>query len=353
VIGFVAGKIVAPLLSKLQIWIKKHKEDIAIALALPLVAGILTGNVFLIVGSGIPLGALSLAGGTAGISSGLGGLLGNLSAGIGWVMATALKEIGKPILISLLTFPLLVGFIMLVINNSAYVVPTGELLSGRGSGSGGNVTATSCFVPENNGATCQDCNNWTNTRWALFLKAANYLIQKHPVYVNKVCSSGNIYVRNISLYSGDTANEPNENKVHGLYQGPHAFSGDNTARITLFDVVFSYTGADNWTPPLFTFTHETGHHLNTINYNLYLQFDDQVYCQPGNPNDIPRQTCDPEVLNTYRFANQDPKGEDFAETAAWYVMYILNPNTITYDFFQQNNLYEQHYIFAKGKMFEE
>jgi len=113
---------------------------------------------FLVAGVGALFGAgLALA---AGLSPALGGILGGLGgyglgsflsggppavgAGISsafsaagtaasFIWATFLAGVGTPILVSLLTFPVVVAFILFIINSGAYVVPPAPAFEGSGA----------------------------------------------------------------------------------------------------------------------------------------------------------------------------------------------------------------------------
>lgn len=119
ILGAIAGWIGGELLSKLQVWWKKNKESIK-----PFLVGGLAGGGLLLGGPGVGLAGLGLglaATGTLGaFATGTFGVLGFIGRSIGIAIAT-------PVIITLLTLPPLVAFIMLIINNSAYVVPPGSL----------------------------------------------------------------------------------------------------------------------------------------------------------------------------------------------------------------------------------
>lgn len=128
IIGAIAW-VGTELLSKAKVLWQKHKEKIK-----PILAGLVTlGAIrFLGVGPGLGVGAVATFGlmGTAGvatIATGAFGVLGLIGRSIGIAVAT-------PVIVTLLVIPPLVAFIMLVINNSAYVVPPSPYSSSLNGG---------------------------------------------------------------------------------------------------------------------------------------------------------------------------------------------------------------------------
>lgn len=111
--GWVAGELV----SKLKTWWTKNKDKAGPAIAIGLGFGglMLGGPGAGAVGLGVGLAA---TGSLAAFAAGAFGVLGFIGRSIGIAIAT-------PVIITLLVIPPLVAFIMLVINNSAYVVPPG------------------------------------------------------------------------------------------------------------------------------------------------------------------------------------------------------------------------------------
>jgi hypothetical protein len=116
--GYVVGKVVEAGVSKFKVWWTKNKDKVApmvaFVVAIPMVrflgptAGILGG-----------VGTFALLGGSvAGLAYGTWRFFGILGRNVGITITT-------PVIVTLLVLPPLVAFIMLVINNGAYVVPPG------------------------------------------------------------------------------------------------------------------------------------------------------------------------------------------------------------------------------------
>ncbi len=127
-IGAAVGALFGKAISAAKVWWTKHKDDVKPVLAVLTTIGAIR---FLGVGPGLGVGALATFGlmGTAGIATittGAFGVLGFIGRSIGIAIAT-------PVIITLLVIPPLVAFIMLVINNSAYIVPLGSNLSSIGA----------------------------------------------------------------------------------------------------------------------------------------------------------------------------------------------------------------------------
>jgi len=114
-VGWVVGKIIEKIP-----WDKVKK-------AMPYVAGLLVGIPGLLIG-GPTVGILLGLGTTAGILATGGALtLGGLATGIGGFFAAlggaVFATIGLPVLITILSFPVLIALILFIINSGAYVVP--------------------------------------------------------------------------------------------------------------------------------------------------------------------------------------------------------------------------------------
>ena len=117
-VGWAVGKIAEKIpWKKIKEWSAAILGGVAGLIALPFI------------GLG---GALGIGLGTAGISAALGGGLGGLTlSGIGSGIAdffgalggAFLGAVGTPILVTLLTFPVIVALILFIINSGAYVVP--------------------------------------------------------------------------------------------------------------------------------------------------------------------------------------------------------------------------------------
>lgn len=118
-IGFIGGKLLKPLFSKLaQLWTKNKDKMAPIGIGL-LGLGLLTRSVPLMIISTPFLGA-GLIGGTAGLAAAGAGFIG----GIRFIFKNLIgPSIIAPIAITMLVLPVLVAFIMFVINSGAYIVP--------------------------------------------------------------------------------------------------------------------------------------------------------------------------------------------------------------------------------------
>ncbi|WKZ25358.1 MAG: hypothetical protein QY322_03120 [bacterium] len=115
VAGMVGGQVFSAAMSKLKVWWTENKDKVGPAIAIG--AGTLGALLF---GAGPGLGiGLVVAGATVGfgtLATGAFGILGFIGRSVGIAIAT-------PVIVTLLVLPPLVAFIMLVINNSAYVIP--------------------------------------------------------------------------------------------------------------------------------------------------------------------------------------------------------------------------------------
>jgi hypothetical protein len=123
-VGYVIGEVFGKVISKLKVWWTKNKDKIAPIL------GVGVGLSFARFGFGPAIlggaGTYLLFGGTAtALLFGPMRFFAILGRNIGITIAT-------PVIVTLLVLPPLVAFIMLVINNSAYVVPPSPLSFNRG-----------------------------------------------------------------------------------------------------------------------------------------------------------------------------------------------------------------------------
>jgi hypothetical protein len=123
IVGWIASKV-----PEILSWMQRHAKEFGMAAAALLFSGALLGNPFLLF-SGLGLGALSLgAGGLSGIGSGITGFGQGL---VGGITNIVLPTIGLPVLISLVSLPILIAIILFIINSGAYLVPPRvSLLSG-------------------------------------------------------------------------------------------------------------------------------------------------------------------------------------------------------------------------------
>ena len=114
---WLATEVFAKLGSKIKQFITKHKQDIAIAGLMLFGGGALMGSIPLMVLGGF-IAIPSFIGGAT--LAGIGGSIFGLFGAIG---GATLGAIAGPILFILLGFPVIVAFILFIINSGAYVVP--------------------------------------------------------------------------------------------------------------------------------------------------------------------------------------------------------------------------------------
>lgn len=113
--GELLSRVVENIGSKLRVWWTENKDKAGPAIAVGLgFGGLVLGGPA--VGGLVLLGGLAATGTLAVAATGAFGVLGFIGRSVGIAIAT-------PVIITLLVIPPLVAFIMLVINNSAYVVP--------------------------------------------------------------------------------------------------------------------------------------------------------------------------------------------------------------------------------------
>lgn len=111
----IIGEGISNLFSKLKVWWTNNKDVAGPAVAIGLgFGGLVLGGPA--VGGLVLLGGLAATGSLATFATGAFGVLGFIGRSVGIAIAT-------PVIVTLLVLPPLVAFIMLVINNSAYVVP--------------------------------------------------------------------------------------------------------------------------------------------------------------------------------------------------------------------------------------
>jgi len=124
-IGFVGGELIGKIIEKYGPQIKKwFQENKEVFVGLAAGGGLLVGGP--VVGGVVLFGGLAAAGMLGTFAAGAFGVLGFIGRSIGIAIAT-------PVIVTLLVIPPLVAFIMLVINNSAYVVPPGNSLNEIGA----------------------------------------------------------------------------------------------------------------------------------------------------------------------------------------------------------------------------
>lgn len=117
-LGWLGGTVFGKILDKIN-WKKLKEYSLAIA-AIPVIgAGILFGIPALILAGGVM--------GAAGLGLGAGmtipGMLASVGGLFGAIFTATLGAIGIPILVTLLTFPVVVALILFIINSGAYIVP--------------------------------------------------------------------------------------------------------------------------------------------------------------------------------------------------------------------------------------
>lgn len=144
IVGLIGGKILSKLFSKISDFIRN--SDLGkLFLALPVagIAGIFGGFGIGVLAGGITYGGLALAeNGITGLSAASTSLFAGIAGAISGTWALFMEGVGTPILVTLISFPLVVAFIFLVINNSAYVVPQ-ETLGNALTGSGQPINCSS------------------------------------------------------------------------------------------------------------------------------------------------------------------------------------------------------------------
>ncbi|MEK7525934.1 MAG: hypothetical protein AAB546_00445 [Patescibacteria group bacterium] len=135
IIGAAVGMVVSWVASKIN-WAKVKKffqENKYIGPTM------VAGGILMMFGGGVVTGGLIATAGVGATAMGSGGIVAGLSAipaGIagvfGLALATSLRQIAKPIIISLITIPFVIALIIFIINSSAYVIPGSTSISGGG-----------------------------------------------------------------------------------------------------------------------------------------------------------------------------------------------------------------------------
>ncbi len=116
IIGWLASKVLAPLVNKILDFIGKNNWVLAAPFVL---AGLIFGLPWLTVG-GLALGGLLLAGGAGPALSMAGGFASSVITGIA---SLAIASIATPLIVALISIPVLVAIILFIINSGAYLVP--------------------------------------------------------------------------------------------------------------------------------------------------------------------------------------------------------------------------------------
>ncbi len=131
IIGAIVGLVVSTL-PKIKKFIEDHKDLLLFGGIGTLLAGLLTGSVPLVlVGTPITIaGASSFIGAGGGLRSATTSLFGSIGSLFKVLGSAFLGAVGLPIMIILVSFPVVVALMLFIINSGAYVVPpTGSLLS--------------------------------------------------------------------------------------------------------------------------------------------------------------------------------------------------------------------------------
>ncbi len=123
VVGWLVDKVLGPLIDKITDFVSQNKW----VLAIPFVtAGLFLGLPLLTVG-GLIMGGLLLAGGAGlTLSSAVTGISGVLTS----ILSLAVTSIATPLIVILISIPLIVVIILFIINSGAYIVPPKPGVSG-------------------------------------------------------------------------------------------------------------------------------------------------------------------------------------------------------------------------------
>lgn len=122
-IGAAVGAIIGKVVEKVRVWIKKNPEKFAIIGLAPLVLGVISGSVVLILVGGVAFTTVFFAAkGMGAVSTGIvtfafGAFTSVLSASIG--------HFGKAITLTLLGIIAFTALVLFIINSGAYLVPPG------------------------------------------------------------------------------------------------------------------------------------------------------------------------------------------------------------------------------------
>jgi|GEM_PF-5594452 len=143
VVGFIIGIVAGPLME----WFQKHKEDLLLLFAAPIIlAGALFGNPLLLAAGTIGgVGALAAKAGGKTISGGVGHFLKTI---LGAFTGIAIAEIAGPLIAIIVGAPILIAFILFIINQSAYLVPPGKTSSAFGTLESKYVRVDKSAVPD-------------------------------------------------------------------------------------------------------------------------------------------------------------------------------------------------------------
>ncbi|GEM_PF-4417328 len=139
------------------------------------------------------------------------------------IMGAFMSVVIWPIVISLIAIPLFIGFTILVITNSSYVVPPGSSVY-KDLGGGIFLTQT-CFVLN---------GSWPETYKANMIRATEFMAQT-GAYMDKICSKGPVYL---------------------TYSGTETYGGEviSSNTILIYELGSSTVGS-----AIYTLAHESGH----------------------------------------------------------------------------------------------
>jgi hypothetical protein len=238
VIGAVIG-FLGSMASKIN-WKKMKGQITEISLG-ALAAGIFFNIPALIIGGGVGLVGGLAGGGISSFGSSLSGLLGSLGGLLGAIMGAFLATIAGPIIITIFAFPLAVGFILLVINSGAYIVPSSK-----------TSTAINCIIIADNALP------WPGALRSNVEEAATAVTGAHAQWMNRVCAGGEV-----NLCYDPPQITPGYYAWH-----VHDQFGDGC------DVYFNEKGVGTEHNAEFMITHELTHHIQHIDNATLQEYQD-------------------------------------------------------------------------------
>lgn len=124
-IGFVVGIIGPSVISWISDKRNKNKE-MFVAIPAGIIVGLIAGPVSGIVAGVGSFGIMSVATGSTSIGKAFSNAATSILSAFSIIWATFLGAIGGPILAALIALPVLIVFILLIINSGAYLVPPGQ-----------------------------------------------------------------------------------------------------------------------------------------------------------------------------------------------------------------------------------